>query len=130
MVELLEAPTEFLVSEDSALDDALEASTEHVLIDNFGESDFTTIARRKFPSADVANYAKSLNEVYYRGQARQFGFWIPLDPSRVNGVAYPVRDEPKREDFGSSEGFEKARSDFADALSSQEKHALSGVPFN
>lgn len=106
-----------------------DTPTERVLIDNFvGGAGFTAIAGGQLPSADAANFARSLNEIYYRGQARQFGFWLPLDPSRVNGVAYPVKDLPKREDYQSTADFERAKSDFADALSSQEKHALSGVP--
>ena len=78
----------------------------------------------------VVEYARNLNTIYYSGQAKAFGFWIPLDLSRVNGVAYPVPEEPRREKFKTNEEFEAARGEFADALSSQEKHALSGVPFN
>lgn len=78
----------------------------------------------------VKKQAKTLDEVYYRSQAKAFGFQLPLDPSRANGVTYPVPEDLRREDFKSNEEFEVARSDQADALSSQEKNALQGVPLN
>ncbi len=81
-------------------------------------------------SEKSTQYSKSLNEAYYRGQAKQLGFWIPLDPGRINGQAYPVPYKPNRADYPSEEKYEQAQSNFADALSSQEKHSLSGVPFN
>ncbi len=71
--------------------------------------------------------ARRLNDMYLLGQARVFGFQLPLDPSRVNGVACAVTDEPRREDFPDNVQFEQARSDMADALASQEKHALAGA---
>jgi hypothetical protein len=74
--------------------------------------------------------SQKLNEVYYRAQAKQLGFEIPLDPGRINGQVYLVPYQPNREEYSNSEEFERAQSDFADALSSQEKYALSGVPFN
>lgn len=83
------------------------------------------IIRRK-----AVQQAKILDEIYYRGQAKAFGFQLPLDPKRANGVAYPVPENLRREDFKSNEEYEAARSDQADALSSQEKNSLQGVPLN
>jgi|SRR3989344_2836441 len=78
---------------------------------------------------DSASLASKNNIIYLRGQGKAFGFELPLDPSRVNGKPSTPK-EPRREDYSSDEEYEQARSDQADALASQEKHALSGVPFN
>lgn len=85
-------------------------------------------SNREAGAPDFVEYGRRLNEIYYRGQANAFGFQLPLDPSRANGIAYPVPEDLRREDFKSNEEFEAARSDQADALSSQEKNALQGVP--
>ena len=86
-------------------------------------------------STDSGAEAARIDDIYLSGQASAFG--IPTEeirPSRINGVVYQVPEEPRREFYRNDWDFGEAQRNYhehiGEGLASQEKHALSGVPFN